>query len=217
LVRQKELIEGEKKIGNGYVWTMKSKGEGPSVVYFNYDPSRGATVPLKLLEGFTGALMIDGYCAYKTVATTFNKIAFDTVDSEVLLSADPKEIISKGILLCSCWAHCRRKYYAPLRAVYQNNPKSEGAITCTTMIDKISKLYKIEKKLRKRLNDKEINENEFLEHRKKESIPIIENINQYAFERLEVHKSELKLTQALNYTLNQLPYLQIIYIAKILI
>jgi hypothetical protein len=207
LVRQRELVEGEKKSGKGYVWTMKSKGEGPSAVYFNYDPSRGSSVPLKLLEGFTGALMVDGYGAYKTVATTVNKVAFDTDDSEVLLSADPKEITSKGILLCSCWAHCRRKYYAPLRAVYQNNPKSEGAITCTTMIDKISKLYKIEKKLRRKLNDKKINENEFIEQRKKESIPIIEAIKQYAVDRLDVHKNELKLTQALNYTLNQLPYL----------
>lgn len=75
------------------------------------------------------------------------------------------------------------------------------------MIDKISKLYKIEKKLRKRLNDKEINENEFPEHRKKEFTTIIEIIKQYAIDRLDVHENELKLTQALNYTLNQLPYL----------
>ena len=82
---------------------MKSKVEGPSALYFNYDPSRDASVPLKLPEEFTGALMVDGYGAYKTVATTVNKIAFDTYDSEVLLSSDPNEITSKGLLLCSSW------------------------------------------------------------------------------------------------------------------
>jgi hypothetical protein len=207
LVRQRELIKGEKKCANGYVWTMKSNGEGPSAVYFNYDPSRGASVPLKLLEGFTGALMVDGYGAYKTVTTKVNKIALDTDDSDVLLYADPEEISSIGILLCCCWAHCRRKYYAPLRAVYQNNPKSEGAITCTTVIEKISKLYEIEKRLRINLNEKIIDEKTFIEQRKKESIPIIDSIKKYAIERLNVHENEIKLTQALNYTLNQLPYL----------
>jgi len=207
LVRQRELIKGEKKCANGYVWTMRSKGESPSAVYFNYDPSRGSSVPLKLLEGFTGALMVDGYGAYKTVTTTVNKIALDTEDSEVLLYADPKEISSIGILLCCCWAHCRRKFYAPLRAVYQKNPKSEGAITCTTVIDKISKLYEIEKRLRKDINEGKVTEKDFIEKRKKESIPIIDSIKKYAIERLSVHGNEIKLTQALNYTLNQLPYL----------
>jgi hypothetical protein len=206
-VRQRELIKGEKKCANGYVWTMKSQGEGPTAVYYNYDPSRGSKVPLKLLEGFTGALMVDGYGAYKTVSTTVNKLAFDDEVNGVLLYADPEEVSSKGILLACCWAHCRRKYYAPLRAVYQNNPESAGAITCTTVIDKISKLYEIEKRLRKSLNEKRISEKDFIEKRKKESIPIIDSIKQYAIKRLSVHEYEIKLTEALNYTLNQLPYL----------
>ncbi|MGH4038608.1 MAG: IS66 family transposase [Sphaerochaeta sp.] len=82
---------------------MKSKVEGPSAVYFNYAPSRDASVPLKLPEELTGALMVDGYGTYKTVATTVNKIVFDTYDSKVLLSTDPNEITSKGLLLCSSW------------------------------------------------------------------------------------------------------------------
>ena len=55
------------------------------------------------------------------------------------------------------------------------------------MIDKILKLYKIERKLRKRFNYKKINENEFLEPRKKEFTTIIEIIKQYAIDRLDVH------------------------------
>ncbi len=51
--------------------------------FFHYSCTRGASVPKKLLQGFTGFLTTDAYIGYENVA---------------------------GIKRSLCWAHCRRYF-----------------------------------------------------------------------------------------------------------
>ena len=51
-----------------WVWVRVSGPPKQRVVLFDYDPSRGTSVPRRLLDGFTGTLVTDGYKPYETVA-----------------------------------------------------------------------------------------------------------------------------------------------------
>ena len=44
-----------------------SAGPEPTIVLFEYDPTRAGDVPKRLLAGFTGALHTDGYSGYAPV------------------------------------------------------------------------------------------------------------------------------------------------------
>ena len=69
-----------------WMWVRAAGPPGRRIVLFNYDPSRGGTVPLRLLEGFRGILVTDGYGAYDGAA-------------EVL-----------GVTHAGCMAHARRYF-----------------------------------------------------------------------------------------------------------
>ena len=49
------------------LWAMMSPGPEPSIVVFEYDPTRSGDVPKRLLAGFVGALHTDGYSGYAPV------------------------------------------------------------------------------------------------------------------------------------------------------
>ena len=57
-----------------------------AVVIYDYDPSRSGEVPARLLLGYQGYLMTDGYEGYNKLAKT------------------------EGIEHLVCWAHVRRKF-----------------------------------------------------------------------------------------------------------
>jgi len=50
--------------GNKYMWVTLGGPPNEPVVIFDYDPSRGHEVPLRLLEGYDGYLQTDGYVGY---------------------------------------------------------------------------------------------------------------------------------------------------------
>jgi len=68
-----------------YNWALSC----PHAVYFEIAPARGAPVASKLLEGYCGIVMADGYGVYGSLAKS-----------------------QPGIRLCNCWAHVRRKFFA---------------------------------------------------------------------------------------------------------
>ena len=43
------------------------RSAGPPSVLFEYDPSRAGSVPVRLLDGFSGILQADGYSGYSQV------------------------------------------------------------------------------------------------------------------------------------------------------
>lgn len=53
-----------------WMWVRAAGPPGRRIVLFDYDPSRGGAVPLRLLDGFHGTLVTDGWQAYDAVAQT---------------------------------------------------------------------------------------------------------------------------------------------------
>lgn len=47
-----------------YLWLFRTGKEGPSIVLYDYNPSRAPTVPRKFSRGFRGYLHVDGYAGY---------------------------------------------------------------------------------------------------------------------------------------------------------
>lgn len=81
------LKEPDKRpTSNSYMWVQTGGPPDQPVILYDYDPSRSGAVPLRLLEGYRGYLMTDGYEGYNAVAKT------------------------EGIEQLACWAHVRRRF-----------------------------------------------------------------------------------------------------------
>ena len=75
---------GRKAEAQSYMWVMRSVTQ-PAVLY-HYAPTRSGEVPKRLLEGFDGALMVDGYEGYSAVCE------------------------AQDLTRLGCWAHARRGF-----------------------------------------------------------------------------------------------------------
>ena len=84
------LKEPDKKpTANSYMWVQTGGLPDKPVVLYDYDPRRSGEVPVRLLEGYRGYLMTDGYDGYNPL------------------------IRAGGILHLACWAHVRRRLSMP--------------------------------------------------------------------------------------------------------
>ena len=90
-------------------------------VLFEYDPSRGKEVPLRLLEDFRGKLQTDGYASYNECCKKY-------------------ELIRLG-----CWDHARRKFYDAFKAVPIHARYRTHACAALKLI---RKLYRIEDEIK---------------------------------------------------------------------
>lgn len=110
---------GKAPTTNSYMWVQTGGPPDKPVVLFDYDPSRSATVPTRLLEGFKGYLMTDGYGGYNEIAST------------------------TGIERLACWAHVRRRFVEAVRVQPKGKRgKADEAVTL------IGKLYRIEREFK---------------------------------------------------------------------
>lgn len=98
-----------------YMWVTISGGTDPPVVCYAYEPTRGGDVPIRILDGFTGALVTDGYAGYNAVAKG-------------------NQVVHAG-----CMAHVRRKFDEALKL--QGKQRTGRA---QLALSKIKKLYAIE-------------------------------------------------------------------------
>jgi transposase len=104
-----------------WMWVRCAGPPGRRIVLFDYDPSRGGAVPLRLLQGFNGTLLTDGYSAYDS-ATELLSIthagcmahAHRYFDEARKISADPAhaksalEFIGKlSLIERTLWDHSR--------------------------------------------------------------------------------------------------------------
>jgi len=101
---------------NSYMWVQTGGPPDKPVVLYDYDPSRSASVPTALLEGFAGYLMTDGYDGYNEVGR------------------------SDGIERLACWAHVRRRFVEATRV----QPKGKRG-RADEALSLIGKLYRIER------------------------------------------------------------------------
>jgi len=58
---------GKSATSDKWMWLIRGGPPGQPVVIFEYDASRSAEVPSRLLEGFSGTLQTDGYAGYNQV------------------------------------------------------------------------------------------------------------------------------------------------------
>lgn len=77
--------KGKKATSPGYMWVLSRAGPGPRGVVFEYDPSRSGRVAERLLSGFRGTVVTDGFYGYKRLPM-------------------------HGMTRAACWAHVRRKF-----------------------------------------------------------------------------------------------------------
>jgi transposase len=69
-----------------WMWVRAAGPPGRRIILFDYDPSRGGAVPLRLLQGYQGILLTDGYERYAEVAAAL------------------------AVVHAGCMAHARRKF-----------------------------------------------------------------------------------------------------------
>jgi len=117
------LDEPDKKAqSKSYLWVQRGGPPDKPVVLFDYDPGRSQSVPLRLLEGFNGALQTDGYAGYNAVVN------------------------QNGLIHLGCFAHARRKFTEVIKAQGKSKNKKTGKAQRGLVF--IQNLYKIEKILR---------------------------------------------------------------------
>jgi len=102
---------------NSYMWVGVGGPPDKPVVIYDYDPSRSGAVPTRLLQGYQGYLMTDGYEGYNALART------------------------EGIEHLVCWAHVRRKFVEATRV----QPKGKKGLA-DQAVALIGRLYGVERK-----------------------------------------------------------------------
>lgn len=101
---------------HSYMWVQAGGPPDKPVVIYDYDPSRSGAVPSRLLSGYRGYLMTDGYEGYNALART------------------------EGVEHLVCWAHVRRKFVEATRV--QAKGKKGRADEAVALI---GKLYGVER------------------------------------------------------------------------
>ena len=146
---------GKSAQSKSYMWVQVSgTGEQP-VVLFDYDPSRSAEVPKRLLDGFSGFLQTDAYSGY-------NDVVRDNAITRVL-----------------CLAHARRHFVDGLKAQGINPDKlpakpPDKARRLLTALSYLRTIYTVERRIRGRPPD------ERYEVRQKEIRPVLERLHAWA-------------------------------------
>ena len=113
---------GKTAQSTSYLWLQRGGPPDQPVVLYDYDPGRGAGVPQRLLEGFTGYLQTDGYAGYNAVVQI------------------------NGLSHVGCMAHARRKFSEALKA--QGRNKKQGKAHQALAL--IQQLYRVETQARTR-------------------------------------------------------------------
>jgi transposase len=114
--------KGRAPQSQSYMWVRRGGPPDQTVILFDYDPSRGGKVPVRLLESFRGILQTDGYEGYAAV-TRGNDIAW-----------------------IGCLAHARRKFDEALKA---QKKKGRGGLA-KQGFDFFRRLYRVEREARER-------------------------------------------------------------------
>lgn len=109
--------QGKFAQSKSYMWVRCAGPPNHRLILFDYDPSRSSAVPKRLLAGYRGALMVDGYEGYSGVCR------------------------EQSMTRLGCWAHARRKFVEANKASKKKQTQANYAIRL------IAKLYAVEKTL----------------------------------------------------------------------
>ncbi|MBB3061484.1 transposase [Microbulbifer rhizosphaerae] len=175
-----QVLKEDGKTAQSDKWMWVTRGGPPDQpsVLFEYDPSRAGSVPVRLLDGFTGILQADGYSGYGQVCRE-------------------NEITRIG-----CWDHARRKFIEATKAAPSGAKAKKGkGSKADIALGYIRKLYTIEREIQHR------NDADKYQVRQMLSLPLLEEFKTWLGKHVgKVMKGSLT-RKAMEYTLNQWPYL----------
>ncbi len=162
-----------------YMWVSLGGPPGQTSVVFEYDPSRGKEVPLRLFEGFSGYLQTDGYASYDAVCK------------------------QEGITQVGCFDHVRRKFLDARKGEAKPGKKVKNTRVskANVALGKIGKLYAIEKEIR----DLPPSEKAIL--RQQKSKPLLDDFHVWLEKNITKLDPGSLSRQAMSYALNQWPKL----------
>ena len=157
-----------------WMWVTRGGPPDAPVVLFDYDPSRGKEVPVRLLEGYSGYLQSDGYAGYSAVCTENN------------------------LNHLGCWDHARRKFKDAEKAAGNLKKRKDGAAPKYAIaLAKINKLYALEREFKVLCDsDRKI-------QRQQKSKPLLDSLHQWLEKNLGKVPKGGKTHIAMQYTLNQ--------------
>lgn len=156
-----------------WVWSVASR----QAVFYRLCGTRSAKAARKILSGYTGTVMCDGYKAYQTLANEGAKTD----------RAGPR------MELAHCWAHARRKFV---------EAEANYPLPCGQALELIGELFRIERKV----PAVEVPEGPEvldlrLELRRKDSAPALEELRAWAEQTLPVALPRSGLGKAIRYLL----------------
>lgn len=171
--------KGKTAQSDKWMWVTRGGPPGRPSVLFEYDPSRAGSVPVRLLDGFSGILQADGYSGYSQVC---------------------KE---SGLTRIGCWDHARRKFIEATQAApsVAKGKSKPGASKADVALGYIGKLYAIERE------QKERSDAERYQARQTRSMPLLAELKTWLENNVgKVMKGSLT-RKAMEYTLGQWSYL----------
>ncbi|MCU2683539.1 IS66 family transposase [Enterobacter hormaechei subsp. xiangfangensis] len=171
--------EGKTAQSDKWMWVTRGGPPGRPSVLFEYDPSRAGSIPVRLLDGFSGVLQADGYSGYSQVCK------------------------QSGLTRIGCWDHARRKFIEATQATpsVAKGKSKPGASKADVALGYIGKLYAIERE------QKERSDAERYQARQTRSVPLLAELKTWLENNVgKVMKGSLT-RKAMEYTLGQWPYL----------
>ncbi len=165
-----------------YMWVFHSPGGADMhpVFLYEYLGGRNGRVLEEYLKGYRGTLITDGYQPYHT-----------------LMKKDDE------IKVAGCWAHCRRKYAELIKTAKKGvalTPAQEVAAEAVHQIDMIYHLDNV---------FKESSPEERLNNRHQSVKPLVDAYFALVKQVKQKPSGSSKLTEALNYSINQEKYLRV--------
>lgn len=160
-----------------WMWVRASGPPGRRIILFDYDASRAGSVPKRLLDGYQGILLTDGYEPYAAVAQALN------------------------LVHAGCFAHVRRKFDEARKAQAHNATDSQAKIA----LEFIRELYLIEKALCDK--DQPISPEHRVRVRTQLSAPVMAKFHLWLEALAAQVLPQSLLGKAVHYTLGQWPKL----------
>jgi len=169
--------DGKTAQADKWMWLTRGGPPGQPSVLFAYDPSRAGSVPVRLLDDFTGILQADGYSGYGQVCR------------------------ANDITRIGCWDHARRKFVEAVKAAPGSGRRKGKVSKADVALGHINKLYAVERQI------KDLSDAERLRVRRSVSLPQLEAFKAWLEMKAgKVAKGTLT-RRAMDYTLNQWSYL----------
>jgi transposase len=171
---------GRAATDESYMWVFVGGPAGRKAVLFEYSPSRGSDVPLRILKGYHGAVQCDGYVAYDCLVPLL------------------------GVTLYGCWAHARRKFVNILKALEKLKPAHQGGGIAQEAVDRIRLFYAIDASARK----ENLTVEDTLTLRQRDTKPKFESMKTWLEGLKDEVPPRGLLGQAIRYALGEWPRLE---------